>query len=178
MTISQRKHTVRDQAKQLLRACTPQQRVEKSNAIFSKIEKLALFSAANTILVYSSLPEEVQTQDFMLRWCEKKNIYLPVIAGNDLVFGRFNGLQSLTNTAAFGIQEPEISAETPQFDLAIIPGLAFDKHNNRLGRGKGYYDRFLKTTLAYKIGVCFDFQLLEQISVEQFDVKMDAVVFA
>jgi 5-formyltetrahydrofolate cyclo-ligase len=178
MTIFQQKNALRSQMKQRQATCTSQQRVEKSNVIFSKVEEMLTFQNAVNILLYSALQEEVQTLDFMLRWCNEKNIYLPIMAGHDLTFGQFTGLQSLVRTAAFGIREPEISMQLPSFDLAIIPGLAFDRHNNRLGRGKGYYDRFLKTTSACKVGVCFDFQVVDSVPVEPFDVKMDTVVFA
>jgi len=60
--------------------------------------------------------------------------------------------------------------------LGIIPGIAFDGHKNRLGRGKGYYDRFFSENKSLKIGVCFDFQLLETIPVSLHDVKMDKIV--
>ena len=61
-------------------------------------------------------------------------------------------------------------------DLVIVPGVAFDKNKNRLGRGKGYYDRFLEKIDAPKIGVGFDCQLIEKLPVEKFDVRMNKVV--
>ena len=61
--------------------------------------------------------------------------------------------------------------------LAIIPGMAFDGNHNRLGRGKGYYDRFLqKISQVYKIGICFPFQLVGEIPTEETDIKMDAMI--
>ena len=64
-----------------------------------------------------------------------------------------------------------------EIDLAVIPGVAFDRHGVRLGRGKGYYDRLLPLMLnAYRIGICFPFQLLEQLPSEPHDVLMNEVV--
>lgn len=85
---------------------------------------------------------------------------------------------------AYGIMEPEGPAFTAydDIDLIIIPGLAFDVKHNRLGRGKGYYDRFLqqmqqmRQTHAYKIGVCFHHQLVDSIPVTAYDIPMDEVV--
>jgi 5-formyltetrahydrofolate cyclo-ligase len=57
-----------------------------------------------------------------------------------------------------------------------VPGIAFDRKMNRLGRGKGYYDRFLSKISAPKIGICFDFQLLDKIPAESTDIKMDYIV--
>lgn len=63
-----------------------------------------------------------------------------------------------------------------KIDVILVPGVAFDAYGNRLGRGKGYYDKILKQTNAYKIGVCFDFQFIENVPTEVHDVKMDKVV--
>ena len=65
---------------------------------------------------------------------------------------------------------------TVQPDMLVVPGVAFDKDGNRLGRGKGFYDRLLQAETAFKVGFCFDFQLLPQIPVESFDMPMDAIV--
>jgi 5-formyltetrahydrofolate cyclo-ligase len=76
-----------------------------------------------------------------------------------------------------GIWEPEAQKEyLKQIDLVIAPGIAFDKNKNRLGRGKGYYDKYFNGKKITKIGVCYDFQLLENIPVEPFDVKMDKII--
>ena len=59
----------------------------------------------------------------------------------------------------------------------MVPGMAFDRNNNRMGRGKGYYDRFLATIpQAYKIGVCFKFQLVDEIPTDALDIRMDEII--
>lgn len=80
---------------------------------------------------------------------------------------------------AFGIMEPsgELFTDYSRITLAVVPGMAFDSHGHRLGRGKGYYDRFLPLLpQAYKIGVCFPFQLVDDVPIEPTDVVMDEVV--
>ena len=62
--------------------------------------------------------------------------------------------------------------------MVVVPGMAFDAQGNRLGRGKGYYDRFLPKVQAYKIGMCFAFQHFDYITHEAHDVKMDEVIYA
>ena len=79
----------------------------------------------------------------------------------------------------FDIMEPvgEPFERYEDIDLAVVPGMAFDSQNNRLGRGKGYYDRMLpRLTKAYKIGVCFDFQRLPGIPADEHDCKVDEVI--
>jgi 5,10-methenyltetrahydrofolate synthetase len=70
-----------------------------------------------------------------------------------------------------GIQLPE------QIDLVLVPGLAFSKDRHRLGRGGGYFDRLLsgRAKTAFKLGICFGFQVVDQIPTEEHDVIVDAV---
>ena len=80
---------------------------------------------------------------------------------------------------AYNIMEPvgEVFTDYAQIDLAVIPGVAFDRQLNRMGRGKGFYDRLLpQLGDAYKIGICFDFQLVESIECEEHDIRMDEVI--
>ena len=66
---------------------------------------------------------------------------------------------------------------TPEsFDLVIVPGVAFDRQGGRLGYGKGYYDRFLDQSLAFRLALAFDFQLLETVPTEMHDVPMDGIL--
>lgn len=73
---------------------------------------------------------------------------------------------------------PKIAWAVPEneIDLIIVPGVAFDRQRNRLGRGKGFYDRLLSTLNVPKIGISYDFQLKDQIPVEPFDRKMDLII--
>ena len=125
-----------------------------------------------------NLPDEVNTHDFIRKWSVQKQILLPVVIGNELELRRYTGPQDLKK-GAYGIEEPvgEPFTDYASVDLAIIPGVAFDAHGNRLGRGKGYYDRLLpRLPHTYKIGICFPFQLLEEVPTEALDVRMDEVL--
>ena len=78
---------------------------------------------------------------------------------------------------SYGIEEPigDVVKDYDRIELAIIPGVGFDLQGNHLGRGKGYYDRLLPKLKAYKIGICFQFQVIEPIPFESFDIPMDEV---
>lgn len=101
---------------------------------------------------------------------------LPVVTGDELELRRYSGKTDLKK-GSFGIDEPtgEIVTDFSSIDVAIIPGVGFDKYGNRLGRGKGYYDRLLPKLQSYNIGVCFSFQVLPEIPTESFDRPMDEV---
>ena len=150
-----------------------------SVSMLQRLELHPVFVEARTVLLYHSLPDEVTTHAFIDRWCGEKEIILPTVVGDDLVLHRYTGPDCLT-LGSYGILEPsgELFTDFGRITLAVIPGMAFDHQGNRLGRGKGYYDRLLpRLTHAYKLGLCFSFQLLsEEIPHELHDQKMDAVI--
>lgn len=151
--------------------------VEKTDTLLKHIETHPAFLEAGCVLIYHSLPDEVRTHAFIEKWKDRKTILLPVVVGDDLELRKYSGRQDMMK-GSYGIEEPVGEAFTNynEIDLAIIPGVGFDAKGNRLGRGKGYYDRLLPKLQAYKIGICFSFQTLEEIPTEEYDIKMDEVV--
>lgn len=143
---------------------------------FAWIEAMAEFQRAEKVLVYHSLPDELSTHTFIERWHENKKLYLPRVNGDNLDILPY--CATCLQSGAFNIEEPtgDDVVETSEIDLIIVPGVAFDSEGNRVGRGKGYYDRLLAEARAVKIGVGYDFQLVESIDAEAHDVKVDAVV--
>jgi len=88
-------------------------------------------------------------------------------------------MECMKKTGSFGILEPtgtEI-VDPNDIEVAIVPGVAFDMEGNRLGRGKGFYDSLLQNKNIYKIGVCFEFQLLEKVATSPHDIPMDKVIY-
>ena len=136
--------------------------------------------SSNVILLYNALPDEVPTQALMDQLvAQGKTVLLPcVINDTDMELRRYTGPQDL-QTGSFGIQEPtgELFTDYDTIDVAIIPGMAFDAEGHRLGRGKGYYDRFLsRVPPLYKIGLCFSWQLVDHVPYDEHDIKMDEVI--
>ena len=150
--------------------------------ICESVKKDGLWRASGTVLLYHALPDEVNTQVLIDNAVLLgKKILLPVVVGDDLELRVYDGPETLAQ-GAYGILEPTGTlypeSEYDKIDLAIIPGMAFDDYCNRLGRGKGYYDRLLpRLTNAYKIGVCFPFQKLEHIPSEPHDCKVNEIVW-
>ena len=145
----------------------------------SKVEDLDRFREAKVVLLYWSMEDEVQTHDFVEKWYKSKTILLPCVDGDDLRLRQYTGTDCMRDGEQFGIGEPtgEEYTDLESVDAIIVPGVAFDKEGHRMGRGRGFYDRLLKSTPnAYKIGVCFDFQMVESVPVEPHDVMMDRVV--
>lgn len=154
---------------------------EMSECVLSKLEVESHFIAARVVLLYYALPDEVRTWEFLERWYRKKMLLLPKVQGQELSLHPYQGTGSL-QAGAFGIMEPQSGTftETGLLDVAVIPGMAFDTEGNRLGRGRGFYDRFLSaaaTPALYKIGIAFPFQIVEDLPVEATDIKMDLVLY-
>lgn len=147
-----------------------------SSTIMEKLEDNVVLKCAKTVLLYHSLPDEVFTHDFVEKWSKEKTILLPVVKGDELEIRVYTGRECMQK-GSFNIDEPQGEAynDLTSIDAAVIPGVSFDSHGNRLGRGKGYYDRFLKKLNTFKIGVCFGFQLSEEIPHGEYDVAMDEV---
>lgn len=150
----------------------------RSATIVSRIESLARFRSARSVAAYWSLPDEVQTHAFIERWSAEKIILLPVMCnGNNLELRKYQK-GCVMNEAEFCIRQPEGELFSPsETDLILVPGVAFDSLNHRIGRGKGYYDRLLKDFTGYKIGMCFDFQYFHEIPFDSHDVSVDEVIY-
>lgn len=170
------KKELRAEIKILKKQHTQEQLAAQSAAIMTKIEQHPDFLNAHTVMLYSSLPDEVQTQTFIEKWRRGKRIILPTVVGDDIIPVE---LSENTGFAVgdFNILEPQNEPYQGDYDLIVVPGVAFDKNGNRLGRGRGYYDRFLCQHQAVtKIGICFDFQLVDEIPTEPTDIKMDEII--
>lgn len=158
--------------------CSSDMRQPLSAKILAALEAHPAFRAANTILLYHSLKDEVDTHGFIEKWSNQKHILLPVVIGEKLELRTYTGPHDL-RIGAYGIEEPVGTPFTDYaaIDLAVIPGVAFDSRGNRLGRGKGYYDRLLPhMPTTYKIGICFPFQLVKEVPAEAFDIRMDEII--
>ena len=170
------KKTLRAEIKVLKKQHTKEQLLEQSEKILAQLEQHPDFVKAQRVMLYSALPDEVQTQAFLEKWHLKKQIILPTVVGDDIIPVAY---EKDTDFAVgdFNILEPQNEPYKGDFDLIVVPGVAFDHKGNRLGRGRGYYDRFLCQHLSVKrIGICFDFQLVDEIPTEPFDIRMDEVI--
>lgn len=172
-----RKAELRQLIRERKRQFTPQQLEELSLAV-SSLMKLPRIQQAKTIMLYHPLPDEVSTLPLLEQWHDKTLLLPRVIDDEHMELRRYSGPADLQQ-GAFGIMEPcgELFTDYQQIDVAIVPGMAFDDQGNRLGRGRGYYDRFLsRVPYIYKIGLCFRFQLVDELPNSENDIRMDLVI--
>ncbi len=174
------KKKLRKLVKELKKQLSEELKMQKSKAVFEQLEKDPDFVQARVVLAYWSMPDEVSTSDFVERWAKKKIILLPVIEGDDLLLKQFRGRENMRPESKYGILEPtgNIYQDFDAIDYVVVPGVAFDNKNNRMGRGKAYYDKLLRTLKAKKAGVCFDIQLFDKVPVDKYDIPMDVIFSA
>ena len=140
------------------------------------LEKSVAFMMADKILMYPSLPDELSTIDFIDKWHTRKHFFLPRVNGVNLDVLPYD--RTRLQYGSFHIEEPtgDDIEDIDNIELIIVPGIAYDNRGNRVGRGKGYYDRLLSRTKATKIGIGYDFQLVDEIDSEPHDITMDIVI--
>ncbi len=102
----------------------------------------------------------------------------PKVSDNTLTFHAITALDELRPISPYGLCEPAATAELVVPDLIIVPGVAFSKNGQRLGRGKGHYDRYLSANATFTISLAFSWQLFESIPTQAHDIKIDAVFWS
>lgn len=164
--------------RRLNRALDSRQRLRASAAIFSAVERLPEFCAARTVAVFAALPDEPATDEVLARWASTRRVVLPRVEGDAMRF--YACRPDALVFGAFGILEPQGERPCPagEIDLVVCPGVAFTADGRRLGRGRGYYDRYLGDPAfrGFRVGVCYAHQLVDDLPVEPHDVRMDRVI--
>ncbi len=187
MDILSQKKELRKEAKSYRKSLSENDRLDKSSAIINNLKALKEFQTAEFILMYASLPDEVETLRLIRELAKegKKSVYCPVTQGDEMEFYRISSVDDLKE-GNFHVLEPEPLKErflNLQNDVAycmIMPGLMFDKWGNRLGYGKGYYDKYLArvpgdvnlTTVA----LSYEAMVKDAIPAEETDWRADYVI--
>ncbi|MBD5195791.1 MAG: 5-formyltetrahydrofolate cyclo-ligase [Bacteroidales bacterium] len=170
------KSEIRKKIKAMKAMMLENEKLEAAEKVFEILEQSAAFMLAEKILMYHSLPDELPTRGFLNKWSSRKKFYLPRVNGVNLEILPYN--ESRLELGSFHIEEPTGNdvVDPDEIELIVVPGVAYDEYGNRLGRGKGFYDRLLSSSSATKVGVGFDFQIVESIPSEPHDVAMDIVI--
>ena len=177
------KTELREEMRARLAALTPTQVRGASAAIWERLPVLAEFAASQTLLVYVSKNNEVDTHGLIQQLLAMgKRVCVPAFdaAGQRYVASELRDFVSDLSEGKFGILEPKSGAmrvaRADRIDALVLPGLAFDARGNRLGRGLGFFDRLLRDTHGIRIALAYEFQMLSQVPAEPHDVRVDFVV--
>ncbi len=182
MDIQLRKKQLRQKYRIEIKKLTPEEATRKSSIINHRALTFPLLSEAKVIAAYASFRNEVKTWDLLTHLLQGDYcLALPVVNSleHTMEFRELEKLQDLV-PGALEIKEPRNGriCHPEEIDLFFIPGVAFDYQGNRLGRGAGYYDRYLSKVRsnAIKVGVAFQMQLTDKLPVNQDDIKMDYII--
>lgn len=170
------KRDLRRKIKQMRQMLLDHEKLSAAEEVFALLEKNAAFMLAEKILMYHSLPDELSTISFLKKWSNVKKFFLPRVNGVNLDILPYD--KSRLELGAFHIEEPQGDdiVDPDEIELIVVPAVAYDRRGNRLGRGKGFYDRLLASSRAVKIGVGYDFQLVDALPAEKHDVPVDFVI--
>ena len=177
------KPTLRRELRALSREyLTDELRLAGSTSIISQLRQHPLWQQAQHVALYSALPDEPNLRTLIDEVATTKQVYLPrVLDGEAMDFFAFAGWQELEQSGSFGIYEPRLEADgvvdPATLDLLVIPALAYDQAGYRLGRGKGYYDRYLsRCPHASRIGVTFALRPIACLPHDPWDLPVEAVL--
>lgn len=173
------KEEIRDFIKSKRRELTKNIIAEKSRIITDTVFQLSCYKAAKTVMTYISSFNEPSTFEIIRDVIKHKQLVVPVSNTDDFtIIPSYLRSENDLVKGAYGIYEPKkiLSADISSIDIALIPGIAFDRTGARTGFGKGYYDKFLSDFSGVKIGICYDFQLFDEIPSEKHDIRMDMII--
>ena len=178
MSIEEKK-SLREKLRQELRSIPLIQLQAMSRQLAEAVEVHERFQAARVVMLFYPLPDEPDLRPLMQRYHTCKTLLLPVVRGSEIQLRRYTGEDAL-RVGAYGIREPvgEDFSDFSHIDLVLVPGMAFTHDGRRLGRGGGYYDRFLSQPdiHAYTLGVCFPFRIIDFVPTDPHDVNVDEVL--
>lgn len=174
------KREIRKQIRKIRSQIEPEEWQAKTDAIRERVVSNDLFREATDILCYINMENEVGTRQIIEEaWRLGKNVWVPkTLADGSMEFYCIHSFSEL-DSGAFGVMEPDGKGECAELDygLMIVPGVAFDLDGNRIGYGKGFYDRYIsRYPHLDTMGLAFDIQLLEQLPAEECDRSLDMVI--
>lgn len=174
----QSKVSIRQILRQELTRLSHQDILKNSQQILKNVKILPLDFKHKRVGLYASIKNEVAT-DLLFEYLQSQNskIFFPKMGESQINFYQMHSKQEL-KVNHLGIAEPEEdpSSLATQLDYCFVPGMGFDIQGHRLGRGRGYYDRYLKNVSCVKMGLAYDFQILESVPADQHDIHMDWVI--
>ena len=173
------KKEIRRIVRQRIKEMTPEARESAATKIFQTIESRNEFQSSHCIALFAAMADEVATAKALHNWLEMgKHIVVPRVEGDVMRFYDYDPEQM--TTGAFGIEEPTSDTEIPAeaIDLMIVPARAFTREGLRLGRGGGFYDKYMSLSgfRAYKIGIAYSVQIFDSLPCDAHDIKVDEVV--
>ena len=175
------KQELRRSIREQKRAMSQEEILRRSEILAEKFARCPAYQAAVTIYGYLPYNQEVRTVPMLRRALEEgKRVAVPKVYGDEMKFIYLDDLSRVAKGYA-GIPEPIADGPVAQDGTALVlmPGLAFDPQGHRIGYGGGFYDKFLAREPGHPtVALCYDFQVVEHLQTEEFDIPVDIVIWA
>lgn len=159
-----------------LAGMTGEEKERCSELLCKSIKSHLTVSGARVVALFSPLPDEPQIWPLVEELAKNLLVVLPRVEGDAMRFYSIGDMK----VGAFGIMEPQgsLCISPGEIDAIIVPGVAFTLTGRRMGRGKGFYDKYMSHNdfRALKIGVCYPVQIVDELPCEQHDINMDCVI--
>lgn len=182
------KAQIREQMKEIRNKLSKEEHLHQSQMIQDQLFNTEAYQQSSKVFTFVSFGNEVDTRMIIERaLMDQKKVFVPRVEKHGLEFYEIYSLNGLI-PSKFGVPEPEpdiermyspSEQELKECILMVMPGLAFDVSGNRIGYGAGYYDRYLSrfpSNHFTKIAIAFDFQIVNHIPTDEYDITMDAIV--
>ena len=181
--LSKLKVLLRSKMRQKIQALGPARLKKKSRLILKRVLASDFYRQAGSLLIYVSFKKEVETISLIRKSLKDgKKVFVPHLEGRAMKAFRIRNVGKDLKRGPYGISQPHQlgrAAKPSVFDVIFVPGLAFDEKGGRLGRGAGYFDRYLaKAKKAVKIGLAFKEQIVKKVPLEKHDVRLDLLITA
>lgn len=175
------KRSVRQEVRRRIKLLDEEAKLLKSRKVFSDVEATELFGEVECIALFVAMWDEVPTAEVLERWrMMGKRVVVPRVEGDVMRYYDYH--PDRMTVGAFGIIEPvgDVEVDAAAIDLMIVPARAFTPKGDRLGRGGGFYDKYmaLEGFRAVTYGVAFDCQMFEALPTDPHDVPVNAVFVA
>lgn len=178
--VSKLKDLLRSKMRKKIQAIGAARQKTKSRRIFKRVVESDFYSQCGSLLIYVSFKGEVETQGLIRRALKDgKKVFVPHVDGKKMQACRIRDFDKDLKAGPYGILQPHSpkKLKASDFDVVFVPGLAFDEAGGRLGRGAGYFDRFLsKLKKTVKIGLAYKEQAVKKVPVEKHDMRLDFLI--
>ena len=171
------KAAVRQIVEQKRRIMKPEEVKEQSSHIISQIEQMHWFREAKTVLIYYPIHNEVDLRPLLEKYKDEKTFLFPMTHHDSMDIHPYEGEDKMKR-GKYNVPEPQTPLWEDDIDLILVPGVVFDQKLHRIGRGGGFYDKFLhEQRKPHKVAVCYDFQVKKHtIPQSWFDKPVDRIV--
>lgn len=174
------KSIIRDEMKIKRKAMSREEVMVKSLIAQSTFLDSDIYRDSETLMLYIPIGNETSTLEIIEKaHNDRKTVLVPVTDSKTYELSAHRITRdSVFEKGTFSVTEPKEKAvfEASKIDVVLVPGVAFSRDGNRIGFGKGCYDKFLKGTEAIKVGFCYDFQVTDEFYADSFDIEMDCLI--